>query len=133
MLNLELYRRGFLPDGGAGERGRTAGDAGVIELSANDLPAVCPCASMPLWAWHPRVFLDVVNQNEAMCPYCCTRYRLRRGARVHDHGFGARCLHQHRRQDHIDANQRRGTAIPLEGESTSLPSPSAFLRAPVLR
>ena len=98
MLNPELYRRGFLPEVGAGERLRTAGDADdVIELSADDLPAVCPHAALPLWAWHPRVFLDVVNQNEAMCPYCCTRYRLRRDARVHDHGFGARCLHQHRK------------------------------------
>src|SRR3990172_12186084 len=85
MLNLELYRRGFLPESGAGGRVRTAEDAGAIELSADDLPAVCPRASMPLWALHPRVFLDVVNQNEAMCPYCCTRYRLRRDARVHDH------------------------------------------------
>ena len=40
--------------------------AGAIELSAEDLPAICPHASMPLWAWHPRVFLDVVNQGEAM-------------------------------------------------------------------
>ena len=98
MLNLEFYRRGFPPEGGAGGRARTAEDAGVIELSADDLPAVCPRASLPLWALHPRVFLDVVNQNEAMCPYCCTRYRLRRDAHIHDHGFGARCLHQHRKQ-----------------------------------
>jgi uncharacterized Zn-finger protein len=99
MLDVELYRRGFLPESGAGERVRTAEPAGVIELSADDLPAVCPCASMSLWALHPRVFLDVVNQDEAMCPYCGTRYRLRRNAHVHDHGFGARCLHQHRKRD----------------------------------
>ena len=38
MLNPELYRRGFLPEVGAGERLRTAGDADdVIELSADDL------------------------------------------------------------------------------------------------
>lgn len=96
-MNLELYRHNFLPEGSAGERVRAAEDAGVIELSADDLPAVCRCASMPLWASHPRVFLDVVNRNEAMCPYCGTRYRLRRGARVHDHEFGTRCLHQHRK------------------------------------
>ena len=72
--------------------------AGVIELAADDLPAVCPHASMLLWAWHPRVFLDVVNQDAAICLYYCTRYRLRRDAHVHDHGFGARCLHQHRKR-----------------------------------
>lgn len=53
---------------------------------------------MPLWASHPRVFLDVVNENEAMCPYCGTRYRLRYDASVHDHQFGARNLHQHRQR-----------------------------------
>jgi len=33
---------------------------------------------MPLWDSHPRVFLDVVSEGEAMCPYCGTRYRLKR-------------------------------------------------------
>jgi hypothetical protein len=55
---------------------------------------------MPLWASHPRIFLDVVNQDEAMCPYCGTRYRLKRGALVGDHQFGRLNLHQHRRQQH---------------------------------
>ena len=96
-MNPELYRRGFLPESAAGEGVRMAEDGGVIELSADDLPAVCPRASMPRWALHPRVFLDVVNQNEAMCPYCSTHYRLWRDTHVHDHGFGARCLHQHRK------------------------------------
>jgi hypothetical protein len=31
-----------------------------------------------------------------MCPYCGTRYRLRPGVHLHEHEFGARCLHQHR-------------------------------------
>ncbi len=48
----------------------------VVELTAPDLPAYCPNPKMPLWSWHPRVFLDVVNESEAMCPYCGTRYRL---------------------------------------------------------
>ena len=109
MLNFEPYRHNFLPEGGAGERVRTVEDAGVIELSADDLPAVCPQASMPRWAWHPRVFLDVVNQNEAMCPYCGTHYRLRRDAQIHDHGFGARCLHQHRKRS-VGLNDQRPSA-----------------------
>ena len=54
---------------------------------------------MPLWASHPRIFLDVVNESEAMCPYCGTRYRLKRDAHVRDHGFGTSDLHQqHNRQ-----------------------------------
>lgn len=119
MLNLELYKRGFLPAGRARERLPTIGHAGVIELSADDLPAVCPHASMPLWAWHPRVFLDVVNQNEAMCRYCGTRYHLPREVRVHDHEFGARCLHQHRRHDTRRADPRSGTAVAPGRESAS--------------
>lgn len=132
MLNLELYRRGFLPESRAGGRLRTVEHAGVIELSADDLPAVCPRASMPLWAWHPRVFLDVVNQNEAMCPYCGARYRLPRDAHVRDHGFGARCLHQHRKQNKMNADPQCGIAIPLDGGTASPPSSSAFFPAPIL-
>jgi hypothetical protein len=51
---------------------------------------------MLLWASHPRVFLDVVNESEAMCPYCGTRYRLKRGAHVRAHEFDTRELHQDR-------------------------------------
>jgi uncharacterized Zn-finger protein len=28
----------------------------------------------PLWARHPRVFLDVAKAGESLCPYCGTRY-----------------------------------------------------------
>jgi uncharacterized Zn-finger protein len=72
--------------------------APVVELSASELPAYCPNPSMPLWASHPRIFLDVVNESEAMCPYCGTRYRLKRGARVRAHEFDTRELHQDRHQ-----------------------------------
>jgi uncharacterized Zn-finger protein len=40
---------------------------------------------MPLWSSHPRVFLDVAAEGEAMCPYCGTRYRLRGGMRKGAH------------------------------------------------
>ena len=55
----------------------------VIELSESDLPAFCPNRNMPLWSWHPRVYLDVVHESEAMCPYCGTRYRLKSATSVH--------------------------------------------------
>lgn len=72
--------------------------APAVELCASDLPAFCPNPSMPLWASHPRIFLDVVNESEAMCPYCGTRYRLQRNAHVRDHEFDTRNLHQQREQ-----------------------------------
>ena len=40
--------------------------------------ATCRCSAripaMPLWSSHPRVFLDIADDGEAMCPYCGTRY-----------------------------------------------------------
>ena len=49
----------------------------VVELTERDLPLYCPNPAMPLWSSHPRVFLDVAANAEAMCPYCGTRYRLK--------------------------------------------------------
>lgn len=84
-------------DGGDVGSGCAAG-SGAIILLAEDLPAYCPNAKMPLWSWHPRVFLDVVNEAQAMCPYCGSRYRLDIGTQVHDEGFGALNLHQDHKQ-----------------------------------
>ena len=50
----------------------------MIEVPEDRLPAFCPNPDMPLWSWHPRVYLDVVHESEAMCPYCGTLYRLKR-------------------------------------------------------
>ena len=52
-----------------------AADA-VVMVKASDLPVFCPNPAMPLWSSHPRVFLDVADAGETMCPYCGTRYRL---------------------------------------------------------
>ena len=45
-----------------------------VEVTAKDLPLHCPTPTAPLWARHPRVFLDVAKAGEALCPYCGTRY-----------------------------------------------------------
>jgi uncharacterized Zn-finger protein len=45
-----------------------------IQVTAHDLPLHCPQPDAPLWARHPRVFLDVVKEGESVCPYCSTRY-----------------------------------------------------------
>jgi len=57
----------------------------LVELAAKDLPAFCPSPQMPVWNHHPRVFLDVSAQREAMCPYCGTRYRLKAGEVLKGH------------------------------------------------
>jgi uncharacterized Zn-finger protein len=45
-----------------------------IEVTAQDLPLHCPMPDAPLWARHPRVFLDVVHTGEVTCPYCSAHY-----------------------------------------------------------
>jgi len=48
--------------------------ARLVELTEKDLPLHCPMPEAPLWARHPRVFLDVVKEGAALCPYCGTRF-----------------------------------------------------------
>lgn len=47
-----------------------------IDVTANDLPLHCPTKDAPLWARHPRVFLDIVHSGQAVCPYCSAHYVL---------------------------------------------------------
>ena len=39
-----------------------------IEVTAHDLPLHCPMPDAPLWARHPRIFLDVTHTGEVVCP-----------------------------------------------------------------
>lgn len=48
--------------------------ARVVYVTAEQLPLHCPLSDSPLWARHPRVFLDVLKSGEALCPYCGARY-----------------------------------------------------------
>jgi uncharacterized Zn-finger protein len=48
----------------------------TVEVTAKDLPLHCPLPDAPLWARHPRVFLDVAHDGEATCPYCSAHYVL---------------------------------------------------------
>lgn len=45
-----------------------------VTVSIKDLPLACPRPDAPLWAQHPRVFLDVLKEGEVVCPYCSARY-----------------------------------------------------------
>ena len=48
--------------------------ARLVEITRHDLPLHCPRPGAPLWARHPRVFLDVVSKGQMLCPYCGTKY-----------------------------------------------------------
>ena len=48
-----------------------------VEVSEKQLPLHCPLPGAPLWARHPRVFLNVAAEGESRCPYCGTLYIYR--------------------------------------------------------
>ncbi len=50
----------------------------VIKVSENDLPLHCPRPDMVKWNSHPRVFLEIEKEpnQEIICPYCSTKYKL---------------------------------------------------------
>ena len=62
-----------------------ADEVSAVAIDPKDLPVFCPNPQMPLWSSHPRVFLDIAETGEAMCPYCGTRYVLAGGPRPGSH------------------------------------------------
>jgi uncharacterized Zn-finger protein len=64
----------------------TSSPTATVEVTARDLQAhgavFCPNPKMPLWSNHPRVFLEMVQDGEAKCPYCGTVYRLKAGEKI---------------------------------------------------
>ena len=56
-----------------------APNATPVVVKPRDLPVFCPNPGMALWSSHPRVFLDIAETGEAMCPYCGTLYKLEGG------------------------------------------------------
>ena len=63
----------------------TAKTVPPVVVNATDLPVFCPNPVMPLWSSHPRVYLDLTDSGEAMCPYCGTWYALAGGPRPGGH------------------------------------------------
>ena len=58
-----------------------AGDAAAkvqveVKISKNDLPLSCPMPNMSLWNMHPKVYLALDADQQAMCEYCSTLYIL---------------------------------------------------------
>lgn len=53
---------------------QTAQARPAVEVTSQDLPLACPRPNAPLWAQHPRVFLNILDHGEVVCPYCSARY-----------------------------------------------------------
>src|SRR6185503_16754812 len=47
-------------------------DQTTVTITASDLPLFCPPKNAPLWSQHPRVFLEIEEDGEILCPYCST-------------------------------------------------------------
>ncbi len=48
----------------------------AVEVQAADLPLYCPNPAMPLWSSHPRVYLEMGEENFVECSYCDRRFVL---------------------------------------------------------
>ena len=59
--------------------------ARIVEITGGDLPLHCPTPEQMLWNAHPRVYLPIESNGEALCPYCGTRYVLKGAARSGGH------------------------------------------------
>ncbi|NLC35846.1 MAG: zinc-finger domain-containing protein [Alcaligenaceae bacterium] len=57
----------------------------TVYVEAKDLPVYCPGPKAPLWSMHPRVYIEIVQSDGAICPYCGTHYQLKEGEKVHGH------------------------------------------------
>ncbi len=58
------------------KHGDTPNDTPSVSISQEDIPLHCPLERMRLWDSHPRVYLPLDENGEAMCPYCGTQFVL---------------------------------------------------------
>ncbi|MGH8427460.1 MAG: zinc-finger domain-containing protein [Gammaproteobacteria bacterium] len=65
------------------KRTHTPNDTRSIGVATDELPVHCPLPSMSLWNSHPQVYIPLKKAgDEAICPYCSTRFRLDPGEGV---------------------------------------------------
>ncbi|OGT35314.1 MAG: hypothetical protein A2W28_08460 [Gammaproteobacteria bacterium RBG_16_51_14] len=48
----------------------------IHRIKRDQLPLHCPTPEMSLWDSHPRVYLPIRENVNAMCPYCGSEYAL---------------------------------------------------------
>lgn len=57
----------------------------IITIQGSDLPLYCPGPKAPLWSMHPRVYIEISEDEHALCPYCSAKYQLAAGSGHHGH------------------------------------------------
>ena len=55
---------------------------GVVVVKPSQLPAFCPNPAMPLWSWHPRVYLDVAPTGKSVTFSGVNIFRFRPDGKV---------------------------------------------------
>lgn len=48
-----------------------------IDITYADLPLSCPPQDERVWDAHPRVYLPIEAEEQVVCPYCGTEYKLK--------------------------------------------------------
>ncbi len=48
----------------------------IIQVKRADVPVSCPPAGADVALSHPRVYLDLNKNGEALCPYCSNHFVL---------------------------------------------------------
>lgn len=56
----------------------TANNHTEFDVTEADLPLHCPPEGAALWNSHPKVYLPIESSGEEICPYCGTKYRLKK-------------------------------------------------------
>ncbi len=60
----------------SGSQTNSANSERRYEVKKSDLPLSCPMPGSSAWDSHPRVFLDIEQKGEILCPYCGAQYVL---------------------------------------------------------
>lgn len=56
-----------------------------INIDGGDLPLYCPGPKSPLWSMHPRVYIEIAHDGNAICPYCSAHYVVDRNTIPSEH------------------------------------------------
>ena len=74
-LNIEEPGKMNVEEPSATEQNRS-NQSRIHRIKRHQLPLHCPLPEMSLWNSHPRVYLPIRENDNAVCPYCGSEYAL---------------------------------------------------------
>ena len=48
----------------------------TTKVTKSDMPVSCPPKDSPAWDMHPRVYIELSNDNKGVCPYCGNEFEI---------------------------------------------------------